>query len=86
MKIIETNEPGKIKIDCTDCGNLYTVDDFRQEVFAELLRDMLESCRLCPACEDRHRKEAERSAMLEHRKQYLQSLPQRLLDAGFKLN
>ena len=86
MKIIETNEPGKIQIDCSDCGTLYTVNDFRQDNFAELLQNMFESCRLCPACEDLHRKETKRAAMLEHRKQFLQHLPQRLLDAGFKQN
>lgn len=83
MKIVDA-EPGKIRIDCSECGSMYQVDDFRQNEFADALMSIYAQYRFCPTCEEKRRRETERAATAERRKQDLLQLPERLLDAGFK--
>lgn len=82
MRIEDAKTPGKIMIDCMDCGAMFPIDDFRDGAFEETLRSIYEESRHCPACAERRNKEQERREMEAHKAEIMAKLPQLLESAG----
>ena len=80
MKIQETEQPGKIRIDCMECGSMFEVADFREE--SDIIRQCYEKYRKCPACEERAEEESRRREQETRRAARLAELPRLLEEAG----
>ena len=73
MRIEDAKTPGKILIDCMDCGTMFPVDDFRKGTFEDTLRKMYEKSRSCPACAEKRKREAHKAAIMAKLPQLLES-------------
>lgn len=84
MKILETDTPGNILIDCMNCGTMFPVPDFRDGDLADIMQKCYQSWRLCEKCtkaaeQQRHHQEQE-----AHKAEIIAKLPQLLKDAGIE--
>ncbi|MBR2510422.1 MAG: ATP-binding protein [Lentisphaeria bacterium] len=86
MKIEESKNSGFILVDCLSCGNLYEIADFRNDQFANVVSNILEQDRTCPACE--MRKALDESAEEDRKKKErtAQNLPELVKKSGIPVN
>ena len=84
MKILETNIPDKILIDCQNCGGMFPVDDFRSEEYADVVRNCFEKHRLCDACRDLEELQKSQEASGQEKVQRAAKLPQLINSAGLE--
>lgn len=87
MRIEKSETPGKIRIDCLTCGNLYEVDDYLQdELTAEFMQHFYEHNRCCPEC-CRQAEAAAAAAEAEvEQARLISEFPLRLITAGLQHN
>ena len=86
MEIQETNDPGKILIDCSQCGNMFPVDDFRSDELEDVTRQAYELYRLCPDCESQKTKLQQEAEAQARREEFEAKLPELLIQSGIGHN
>ena len=82
MKIEASGTPGKILIDCLDCGAMFPVEDFREGSFAGTAAEMYERSRYCPDCEEKRKSEESRRIREARRAELAARLPELLERSG----
>jgi len=82
MRIEESITPGMILIDCSNCGKMFEIDDFRGESFEDDIRSLLEKNRPCPDCTEAQQQEEEQREQAERKNERLAKLPELLDRAG----
>lgn len=50
MKILESRNPGMVKLECQDCGRYFEVADFRRHRYHQAFANYYEDHRRCPKC------------------------------------
>ncbi|MBQ9088638.1 MAG: ATP-binding protein [Lentisphaeria bacterium] len=53
MTIQPSENPGMIGVDCSECGKIYEIEEFRGTAFEEIFRNALEKERWCPECREK---------------------------------
>ena len=90
MILKKSNQPGQLLTDCMECGVLFSIPDFRHEIFAETVENCLKKVRLCQHCEALQLLRKKESAKAEKEKYRLldlrNNLPLFLEKAGIPRN
>lgn len=84
MKIEECASAGKILIDCLRCGEMFEVDDFRDQDFAETIECFYETHRLCEKCTRTEEAELAAEAAARRRNDLILRMPKILESAGIE--
>lgn len=83
MKIIETPN-GKIKVDCLSCGNLFEIEDFRQNFLSEVLQKYYENHRQCPHCLEKEEKKDREEKKIRAQEEFEKKIPKLIEEAGIE--
>lgn len=83
IKFENSPNPGKIKIDCIKCGNMFEIDALpTDELLKNFMLNFYENSRFCPTCENQIQIEAELAEAEARKARLQQTFPKRLIDSG----
>lgn len=82
MKILESQNPGKVRLKCLDCGKYYEVDDFRAKTYAWLFWSFYAHNRCCPACQEKRDRRQREQLEAQRLREIMNNLPQLIEATG----